>query len=167
MELDFFAVTARARAAAVGVCTQEPDARPVLERERDGQYRLRYAGVDEAFCVRVYGERRRERLLETGCLEDALISRLSNPDHTFDDVLNPFSGSFRRKHSDPGWYQNLLVSGLFLQPGACHTEYAVLSATPRTDTPQALEQVFRAGKRRAISPRGWSGNLRSHQCCRR
>ena len=75
-----------------------------------------------------------ERLLETGSLEDALISRLSNPDHTFDDVLNPFSGSFRRKHSDPGWYQNLLVSGLFLQPGACHTEYAVLSATPRTDT---------------------------------
>ena len=152
VELDFFAVTARARAAAVGVCTQEPDARPVLERERDGQYRLRYAGVDEAFCVRVYGERRRERLLETGCLEDALISRLSNPDHTFDDVLNPFSGSFRRKHSDPGWYQNLLVSGLFLQPGACHTEYAVLSATPRTDTPQALEQVFRAGKRRAKLP---------------
>lgn len=93
-----------------------------------------------------------ERLLETGCLEDALISRLSNPDHTFDDVLNPFSGSFRRKHSDPGWYQNLLVSGLFLQPGACHTEYAVLSATPRTDTPQALEQVFRAGKRRAKLP---------------
>lgn len=89
-----------------------------MERERDGQYRLRYAGVDEAFCVRVYGERRRERLLETGSLEDALISRLSNPDHTFDDVLNPFSGSFRRKHSDPGWYQNLLVSGLFLQPGA-------------------------------------------------
>ena len=87
------------------MCTQEPDARPVLERERDGQYRLRYAGVDEAFCVRVYGERRRERLLETGSLEDALISRLSNPDHTFDDVLNPFSGSFRRKHSDPGWYQ--------------------------------------------------------------
>ena len=152
VELDFFAVTARARAAAVGVCTQEPDARPVLERERDGQYRLRYAGVDEAFCVRVYGERRRERLLETGSLEDALISRLSNPDHTFDDVLNPFSGSFRRKHSDPGWYQNLLVSGLFLQPGACHTEYAVLSATPRTDTPQALEQVFRAGKRRAKLP---------------
>ena len=35
-------------------------------RGRDGQYRLRYAGVDEAFCVRVYGERRRERLLETG-----------------------------------------------------------------------------------------------------
>lgn len=70
-------MTARARAAAVGVCTQEPDARPVLERERDGQYRLRYAGVDEAFCVRVYGERRRERLLETGSLEDALISRLS------------------------------------------------------------------------------------------
>ena len=53
VELDFFAVTARARAAAVGVCTQEPDARPVLERERDGQYRLRYAGVDEAFCARI------------------------------------------------------------------------------------------------------------------
>ena len=152
VELDFFAVTSRARAQVVGVRVQPLDTRPALEKGVDGQYSLRYAGVDEAFCVRVYGERRRERLLETGSLEDALISRLSNSDPTFDDVLDPFSGSFRRKHSDPGWYQNLLVSGLFLQPGACHTEYAVFSAVPRTDMPKALEQAFRAAKRRAKLP---------------
>ena len=56
---------------------------------KDGQYRLRYAGVDEAFCVRVWrkaaGAPAGDRL-SGGCAHLPPVQ----PDHTFDDVLNPF-----------------------------------------------------------------------------
>ena len=112
---------------------------------------LKYDGVEKPFCVLTGNEHTRERMLDSGSLEDALINRLSNGDHTYDDLTETFSGSFKRKHSDGGFFHNTLIKSIFVEPNSSHTEYAVLSFgdfEPLTDN--EYEDIYRSAK--ASSP---------------
>lgn len=88
---------------------------------------LKYDGIEKPFYILTHNQNTRERTLESGSLEDALINRLSNGDHTYDDLKETFSASFSRKTSDPGFFHNTLIKSIFIEPGTSHTEYVVLS----------------------------------------
>ncbi len=79
------------------------------------------------FSVLTHNKNTRLRTLESGSLEDALINRLSNGDHTYDDLKETFSNSFARKSSDEGFFQNTLIKSIFIEPHSKHIEYAVIS----------------------------------------
>ena len=91
---------------------------------------LAYPDVQETYHLRTFDTDTRFRRIRTGSLEDAMSSRLSNPDPTFDDVLAPFTRSFQRKHSDDGFFHDTLVHTIFVDPGCTKTIYAVLSDRP-------------------------------------
>lgn len=105
----------------------------------------RYEGAATPYEVTPLTENCRFRLLETGSLEDALISRLSNYHPTFDDVLEPFTQSFRRKHTNDGVYHNILVHTLFLDPNSSQVEYAIVSSKKAAiRTSPECEAIYRA-----------------------
>lgn len=74
-----------------------------------------------------HNERTRERTLDSGCLEDALPNRLSNGDHTYDELRRTFSESFTEKKSDEGFFHNALIQSIFIDPQSTHVEYMVVS----------------------------------------
>lgn len=112
---------------------------------------LKYNGIEKPFCILTNNKNTRERALNSGSLEDALINRLSNGDHTYDDLAETFSGSFKRKHSDDGFFHNTLIKSIFIEPHTSHTEYAVLSMGEFDGlTNDEYEEIYRNAK--ASSP---------------
>ena len=87
----------------------------------------KYDGIDGEFCIRTFNPSTRFRDFPTGCLEDSPTARISQPDESFHNMLETFSGSFSEKHSDEGFYHNTVVHTVYIDPGKTHTEYAVLS----------------------------------------
>ena len=128
----------------------KPDHHPTISETIDttgALVTLTYPEVQETYYLRTFDANTRFRHIETGSLEDAMSSRLSNPDPTFDDVLAPFTRSFRRKHSDDGFFHNTLVHTIFLDPGCSKTVYAVLSDQPvNYKDPAIYEAWFQAHK---------------------
>ena len=57
-------------------------------------------------------------------------NRLSNGDPTYDELRRTFSESFSEKKSDEGFFHNVLVKSIFIDPNATHTEYMVISERP-------------------------------------
>lgn len=155
VEFDFLAVTERGdavRAEAV------PRAfRPTIEQtEQNGAVRfcLTYPYEDCRYTLLTYGKEVRLRTLESGCLEDALINRLSNADPTYDDLTETFTASFARKHSDEGFFVNPLVKSIFIAPGARHVEYAVVAkGDPALLSPEEYEGVYLRAKAGAAGER--------------
>lgn len=88
---------------------------------------MKYSDIEKPFCILTHNENTRERTLESGSLEDALINRLSNGDVTYDDLKETFSASFKRKTSDEGFFHNTLIKSIFIKPNSRHVEYAVIS----------------------------------------
>lgn len=86
-----------------------------------------YDGVDDKFYVKTFNNSTRCRDFNTGCLEDSPTARISQPDESFQNMLETFSGSFSEKHSDEGFYHNTVVHTLYVEPRSTHVEYAVLS----------------------------------------
>lgn len=62
-----------------------------------------YQGVEKPFVLRTFNADTRFRNFPTGALEDSPTSRITQPDESFGDMLEQFSGSFSEKHSDPGF----------------------------------------------------------------
>ncbi len=87
----------------------------------------KYDGVDGKFYVKTFNNSTRCRDFNTGCLEDSPTARISQPDESFQNMLETFSGSFSEKHSDEGFYHNTVVHTLYVEPRSTHVEYAVLS----------------------------------------
>lgn len=111
------------------------------------QVTLAYQEAGERFGLLTHSENTRFREINSGTLEDALISRLSNGDETFDALTRTFTASFSEKCSDPGYYQNTLVHSIYIPAGERHIEYAVVhkgSFTPLPDA--AYEKLYEAGK---------------------
>ncbi|MBQ9228317.1 MAG: hypothetical protein IJ168_05735 [Eubacterium sp.] len=87
----------------------------------------------------------RLRTLESGSLEDALINRLSNGDHTYDDLTETFSRSFQRKHSDDGFYQNTMIKSIYVPPQNDRCCYVLLTeGDGEALTPEECEQIYQA-----------------------
>ena len=89
--------------------------------------KLRYKDIDGVYTLKTFNDNTRFRRIETGSLEDCPSARLSNSDVTFDDVLESFTETFSRKHSDDGFFHNTIVHTLFVEPNSSHIEYAIIS----------------------------------------
>ena len=89
------------------------------------ELKYNYDGCD--YYILTHNENTRQRILESGSLEDALINRLSNGDHTYDDLKETFSNSFKRKTSDEGFFHNSVIKSIFVEPLSSHIEYVVVS----------------------------------------
>lgn len=130
IEFDFFAVIDEADKRRI-IIEDKPFAYvPKIKTqvlENGHRTALEYDGADKPFFILTGNKNTRERVLESGSLEDALINRLSNGDHTYDKLRETFSGSFKMKHSDDGFFHNTLIKSIFIEPNTSHIEYAVLS----------------------------------------
>ncbi len=152
VELDFLAVIEQQDKSELYTQTVDHPFMPETETqilENGHRTRLTYNGVNKPFYILTNNRNTRERELPTGCLEDALINRLSNGDHTYDDLQETFSGSFLRKNSDKGYFHNSIIKSIFVDAKSSHTEYVVLSQKeiePMTDAEyEAIYNKARSG----------------------
>ena len=128
IELDFVAVYEKGNCLEVVEVPHSFSPKIDTCKKNDGfTVSLDYEYNDCVFGVTTSNENTRFRTLESGSLEDALINRLSNGDHTYDDLKETFSNSFKRKTSDDGFFQNTLIKSIFIEPHSRHIEYAVVS----------------------------------------
>lgn len=128
VELDFVAVYSKGN--SLEVVELKHDFEPVITTKENGKgytVDIDYNYNDCKFKVITSNPNTRFRTLDSGSLEDALINRLSNGDHTYDDLKETFSGSFKRKTSDDGFFQNTLIKSIFIEPHSTHIEYAVVA----------------------------------------
>ena len=142
VELDCFFLLEAGREGGVSFTDCAWEYVPQISHEGDTAL-YRYAGVKGVYGRKPLTKRVRYRRLATGALEDAMISRLSNSDVTFDDVTEPFTSSFARKRTTPGFYHNTIVHSLFIPAGETHTEYAVVFHDHRPElTEEACERLY-------------------------
>ena len=130
IEFDFFCIIEESDVAHLKVYREPVPFTPEIKEEKaDEGYlsKLSYKNIDGEYVLRTFNDNTRFRYINTGALEDCMSARLSNADVTFDDVLESFTGSFSRKHSDDGYFHNTVVHTLFIQPGESCVEYAVIS----------------------------------------
>lgn len=128
IELDFLAVVEKGD--TVSTHMEKYGYVPEISTEEAGRgirTTLKYPYAGCRFSILTHNGNTRQRTLDSGSLEDALINRLSNGDHTYDDLKETFSNSFKRKNSDEGFFHNTLIKSIFIEPHSTHTEYAVLS----------------------------------------
>ncbi|MDD7739754.1 MAG: trehalase family glycosidase [Fusicatenibacter sp.] len=155
--LDYLCITEANEAGKIENRMEQPDVIPEITRE-DGQevYRYRYGEAPIYFSIE--NPRVRRRKLNSGCLEDALITRLTNSDHTYDDLTRSFTGSFSEKHSDDGFYDNHVVEAIFLQGGESRREYAWVSTKKVHFSHKELEELWKkraaAAKETGHNPEG-------------
>ncbi len=123
VELDFAALSHKD--TAVSVATRVPDFEPETAKAEFGDV-LSYKGTKAAFGFCPLSDSVRERRVLSGALEDALPSRLSQADPTFDRVLRSFTRSFTDKRSDEGFYKNYIVHSIFIPAGERRVEYALV-----------------------------------------
>ncbi|MCR5522800.1 MAG: hypothetical protein K6F64_04070 [Clostridia bacterium] len=121
--------------------------------ETSSKVRLDYKECGCSYTVYTFSRDTRLRTLDSGCLEDALINRLSNADPTYDNLRETFSASFHRKKSDEGFFVNPLIKSIFIEPHGNRIEYMVVSkddiACPEAD---ALEDIYLRAKALGIPP---------------
>lgn len=144
IEFDFFAITEKGE--AVSVKTEKHNFYPQIETadcENGKLVTYKYDGLSDKFYIRTFNNSTRYRDFDTGCLEDSPTARISQPDESFQNMLETFSGSFSEKHSDEGFYHNTVVHTLYIQPHTTHTEYAVISFG-KTDykTAEEYEEIY-------------------------
>ena len=131
IEFDFFCICEKNDASEIITETAKYGYVPEFsaEAQPDGGYKTvcKYPCVDGDFILRTFNGNTRLREIATGALEDCMTARLSNSDPTFDDVTESFTGSFSRKHSDDGFFNNAIIHTIFVEPHGRHIEYAVIS----------------------------------------
>lgn len=128
VELDFVAVYEKGNSLEVVEIKHDFEPEISTKKNENGYtVDIDYHYDDCKFRVITSNPNTRFRTLDSGSLEDALINRLSNGDHTYDDLKETFSGSFKRKNSDDGFFQNTLVKSIFIEPHSTHIEYAVVA----------------------------------------
>ena len=127
IEFDFLAVTEKGESVSVNM--KKHDFYPEIKTcDNNGKLvSYKYTGIDGNFYVKTFNPSTRCRDFNTGCLEDSPTARISQPDESFQNMLETFSGSFSEKHSDEGFYHNTVVHTLYVEPRTTHTEYVVLS----------------------------------------
>ncbi len=155
VEFDFFCIVEKGDLNKVAVFRERNDCVPEISEEKntDGGYtaKLKYKNIDGEYTLRTFNDNTRFRRIETGALEDCLTARLSNSDVTFDDVLESFTETFSRKHSDEGFFHNTIVHTLFVEAGERCVEYAVISKNETEYlTPGEYENLYLKQKEKAI-----------------
>jgi len=157
VELDFLAVIDKKDKGNIRIVEKSFPYVPEItthNTQRGHRTTLDYKAAGVSFDILTHNENTRERILESGCLEDALINRLSNGDPTYDDLRETFSASFQRKKSDDGFFHNTLIKSIFINPGSNHIEYVVLSKgkfEPLTD--EEYEKIYLNAKEDSTASR--------------
>ncbi len=172
--LDFFCITEQEEAGKVLVQERRYDVTPkpaapeparanVGDAEQNSadssagyQVCYRYANGEPPVYLSLFWERVRTRELHTGCLEDALSTRLSNSDHTYDDLTMSFSGSFQRKQSDPGYYHNTVAEAVFVPAGQTSVIFGCIGTKPLHCTEDEVNACWErhAGRMKLCGPDG-------------
>ncbi len=109
---------------------------------QDGHVAYQYNYGEAPVYFTILNKRVRSRKLYSGCLEDALITRLTNSDETYDNLTRSFTGAFSEKHSDDGFYHTNVAEAIFLPGESTRTEYAYISTQNKQYTKKELEQVW-------------------------
>ena len=128
VEFDFIAVVESGE--TVSVRAEKYNYVPDIKQAENGRgltLSLDYGYENCVYTLITHNKNTRLRTLDSGCLEDALINRLSNGDPTYDCLRETFSRSFKAKKSDEGFFVNPLIKAIFIEPGETHIEYAVIA----------------------------------------
>ena len=128
VKLDFFCIVEREDIHEITVTQTKRNVIPDIE-ETGHTTKYRYHYHEKEIGLTIFNPRVRKRTLHSGCIEDALVTRMSNSDHTYDDLTRSFSNSFQQKHSDDGFYHINVVEAIFLAPNTSKTEYLYVSST--------------------------------------
>lgn len=159
IELDFLAIVEAEKGDQIEIETHGHAFVPQVESSvcnQGAQAVYRYNGVTEPFVLRTFNSSTRFRDFPTGALEDSPTSRITQPDESFGDMMEQFSGSFSEKHSDDGFYHNTVVHTLYIQPHSSHVEYAVISyGACDYHTPGEYERIYRRAKA-SLEPLGYT-----------
>lgn len=155
VELDFLCVIEEADIMNFRVYKDENNFMPEITEEKanDCGYisKLKYQNVNEEYILRTFSENTRYRKIPTGSLEDCMSARLSNADVSFDDVTESFTGAFKRKHSDDGFFHNAIVHTIFVESGETRVEYAVVSlGETEYKTLEEYEEIYKKAKSKAV-----------------
>lgn len=147
--LDFFCITERTDAGRVSVLERQYAVKPEITERSPAKgagegYHVcyRYENGEPPMYLSLFWDRVRERELHTGCLEDALPTRLSNSDHTYDDLTMSFSGSFSRKQSDPGYYHNTVAEAVFVPAGETRVICGCIGTKPPRYTEKDVDECW-------------------------
>lgn len=147
IEFDFFALCEKEDKDKFIIKTKRHAFIPEIsekETETGFEARLTYGENRGEYHVYSFNKNTRFRKADTGCLEDCLNVRLSNNDESFDDLTETFSGSFKRKRSDFGFFHNTLIHTVFCEPYSTVTEYLVVSKNEhKCLTRDSYEKIYR------------------------
>ncbi len=130
LEIDFLVITESEDANKVDAYEKMHEVKPEITVTDCGEgslSKLHYTEYEGEYFFRTFDENTRFRAVNTGCLEDCLSSRISNSDESFDDLTESFTSSFKDKHSDRGFFHNVLVHTVFIEPHTSAVKYAVIS----------------------------------------
>ena len=145
IEFDFLCVTEQEDVSGIRIRRILPEYEPVYEYSEAADdhnavlLSFRYPGTEGCFSFRSFGHAARLRTVDSGCLEDCVPARLSNPDPSFDKLRASFSRSFRDKHSDDGFFLNPLVHSILVKPHETVAVDAIL--TYHQDTAESMYTV--------------------------
>ena len=139
------------------------------ENENGKTVKMKYQDISDTFVLRTFNAQTRLREIPTGCLEDVPTPRISQPDPSFDNMMETFSGEFSWKHSDEGYYQNTLVHTLYVPSHTSHIEYAVISdCETEYKTPEEYEKIYLSSKNSAekikLNEAGKNTNFQTSFC---
>lgn len=126
-------------AEAVAQCAFEPRhlmPAPHTLRAHSQGYDLHYPWQPAGYRLTPIDAVVRQRVVPSGCLEDAEPMRVSNPHFTFDDLTQPFSSSFPRKRSAEGLWVNIVEPRLVVASRDSLTRYALLRFLPQGEGAQ-------------------------------
>ncbi len=162
IELDFFAVVENSDKDELQ-CEQKPQLLEPKVTSLNTKISYQYKEIEDEFYFQTLNENVRYRSIPTGCLEDAVITRLSNSDETFDHVTNPFTNSFKEKKSDMGYYHNTVVHSIFVPVKEHHVEYAIISnQNLRAYTAEECENIWIVAKGK-VNPLGYTKGGQDYQ----
>lgn len=159
IELDFLAVVDAADVDIIRITERKHAFYPQMEPATgaDGaRVAYRYDGVQESFVLRTFNPDTRFRDFPSGSLEDSPTSRITQPDESFGDMMEQFSGSFSTKHSDDGFYHNTVIHTIYIKPHTSRVEYAVISCGDcKYRTPEEYERIYREAHA-SLEPLGYT-----------
>ena len=141
--LDCLCITEEADQDMVRFKTHKRNVIPTITFEGE-KVKYEYHYGEKPMFLGILNKRVRSRKLYSGCLEDALITRLTNSDETYDNLTRSFSGAFMEKHSDEGFYHTNVVEAIFLPGQSTSVQYAYVSTKEAVLEKKDLEDVWRA-----------------------
>lgn len=126
IELDCFMLTEARNVEKVSVLDRTRNAHPSMIDEANGEYIYQYEDIWEEYHIKTFAEHRLERSICSGCLEDAIVYRLSSPYTLTSDMQKPHTGAFSRKE-EKGYFHNVMLHSIFVEPGESRSEYVAVS----------------------------------------